>query len=158
MFIKLTTITDGIIKINFMSGVNIDCNWTCMEKKTLITKILQDSVVQKKLSGKQALRDPPTLQNSWAFKPPPHPLGISSDIPWEGGGGYGYFLEPHILNILTAIAVPKIPPAKEQVPNKPNIVVLCWLENQLVSDFTQFGQAVAYRNQQFEIYLPGTPI
>ena len=25
---------------------------------------------------------------------PPLPLGISNDLPW-GGGGYGYFLEPH---------------------------------------------------------------
>lgn len=54
--------------------------------------------------------------------------------------------------ILTAIAVPKIPPAKLLVPNKPNTVVLCWSENQLVSDFTQFGQAVDWI-QQFEIHL-----
>ena len=25
----------------------------------------------------------------------PHPLGISIDHPWGGGGGYGYFLESH---------------------------------------------------------------
>lgn len=54
--------------------------------------------------------------------------------------------------ILTAIAVPKIPPAKLLVPNKPNTVVLCWSENQLVSDFTQFGQAVDWI-KQFEIHL-----
>lgn len=48
----------------------------------------------------------------------------------------------YTLKILTAIAVPRIPPAKLLVPNKPNTVVLCWSENQLVSDFTQFGQAV----------------
>ena len=26
---------------------------------------------------------------------PPLPIGISNDLPWGGGGGYGYFLEPH---------------------------------------------------------------
>ena len=46
--------------------------------------------------------------------------------------------------LLTANAVPKMPPAKLLVPNKPNTVVLRWSENQLVSDLTQFGQAVDY--------------
>ena len=41
----------------------------------------------------------------------PHPLRISSDNPWGGGGvGYGYFLEPHILYkvVLTVIIILQI--------------------------------------------------
>ena len=29
----------------------------------------------------------------------PLPVGISNDLPWGGGGGYGYFLEPHNVNL-----------------------------------------------------------
>ena len=39
---------------------------------------------------------PPYPSEITAFEPP-LPLGISNDLPWGGGGGYGYFLEPHIL-------------------------------------------------------------
>ena len=45
---------------------------------------------------------------------------------------------------LTVNAVPRMPPTKLLVPNKPNTAVLLWSENQLVNDFTQLGQAVDY--------------
>ena len=38
---------------------------------------------------------PPSPSEITAFEPP-LPLGISHDLPWGGGRGYGYFLEPHI--------------------------------------------------------------
>ena len=39
---------------------------------------------------------------------PPLPLGISNDRPW-GGGGYGYFLEPHITADLYCVQRPDKP-------------------------------------------------
>ena len=37
--------------------------------------------------------NPPFSLEITAFEPPPPPLGISTDLLWQG---YGYFLEPHI--------------------------------------------------------------
>ena len=49
--------------------------------------------------GKQFPMNPPYPLEITAFEPP-LPLGISNDLPWGGGGGgYGYFLEPHIVLI-----------------------------------------------------------
>ena len=39
--------------------------------------------------------EPPYPLEIAAFEPP-LPLGISNDLPWREGG-YGYFLEPHII-------------------------------------------------------------
>lgn len=55
--------------------------------------------------------------------------------------------------VLTAIAVPSIPPAKLLVPNKPKMVILCLLLNHPVSDLTAFGQAVDYDEHLFKIEL-----
>ena len=55
--------------------------------------------------------------------------------------------------MLTAIAVPRIPPAKLLVPNKPNTVILCWSENQLVRVLTQFGHAVDCQDVKMSLFL-----
>ena len=44
--------------------------------------------------------------------------------------------------ILTAKALPIIPPAKVQVPKNPNMEVFCLSLNQAPRDLTQFGHAV----------------
>jgi len=48
-------------------------------------------------SGKVVSHEPPLPSEITAFEPP-LPLGISNDLPW-GGGGYGYFLEPHNVKV-----------------------------------------------------------
>ena len=44
-------------------------------------------------SGKVASYEPPQPSEVTTFEPP-LPRGISNDL-LQGGGGYGYFLEPH---------------------------------------------------------------
>ena len=44
--------------------------------------------------GKVVSHEPPLLLGNYClWTPPPHSLGISTDLLWQG---YGYFLEPHI--------------------------------------------------------------
>ena len=44
--------------------------------------------------GKEVSHEPPPPLEIIAFEPP-LTFGISNDLPWGVGGGYGYFLEPH---------------------------------------------------------------
>ena len=57
--------------------------------------------------GKQFLMNPPLALGNYCLWTPPPPRNFQSSsggvwihLPW-GGGGYGYFLEPHSINYLT---------------------------------------------------------
>ena len=67
--------------------------------------VVQENIHTSPMEGFFRLNPPSPLEFSYFFHTfpykfwllrPPFPLGISNDLPW---GGYGYFLEPHIINL-----------------------------------------------------------